>query len=83
MRTTLEIDDDVMAAAQDLARLKKQGLGRTISELARSGLTAPTATVEMRTTDHPLQQPLFTSHGERPTIGFPVGRESTDFSFLG
>ncbi len=39
MRTTLEIADDVMEAAKSLARLKKQGIGQTISELARRGLT--------------------------------------------
>jgi hypothetical protein len=38
MRTTLEIDDDVMVAAKEVARLKNQGIGRTISELARRGL---------------------------------------------
>ncbi|MDX2270249.1 MAG: hypothetical protein NW208_19260 [Bryobacter sp.] len=39
MRTTLDIDDDVLAAAKELARLKQQGLGRTISDLARQSLT--------------------------------------------
>jgi hypothetical protein len=38
VRVTLEIDDDVMDAAKRVARLKGQGLGRTISELARRGL---------------------------------------------
>lgn len=38
MRTTLEIDDDVISAARELARLKGQGLGRAISDLARRGL---------------------------------------------
>ncbi|NWF83823.1 MAG: antitoxin [Bryobacteraceae bacterium] len=38
MRTTLEIDDDVMEAARQMARLKNQGIGRTISDLARRGL---------------------------------------------
>lgn len=38
MRTTLDIDDDVMVAARQLARLKQQGIGRTISDLARRGL---------------------------------------------
>lgn len=38
MRTTLEIDDDVIAAARELSQLKNQGLGRTISDLARRGL---------------------------------------------
>ena len=38
MRTTLDIDDDVMEIARELARLKNQGIGRTISDLARRGL---------------------------------------------
>jgi hypothetical protein len=38
MRTTLEVDDDVMEAARVMARLKNQGIGRTISDLARRGL---------------------------------------------
>jgi len=38
MRTTLEIDDDVMEAVREMARLKNQGIGRTISDLARRGL---------------------------------------------
>jgi len=38
MRTTLEIDDDVMDTPRQMARLKNQGLGRTISDLARRGL---------------------------------------------
>jgi hypothetical protein len=42
MRTTLEIDDDVMLAAREMARLKNQGIGRAISDLARRGL-APEA----------------------------------------
>jgi hypothetical protein len=39
MRTTLEIDDDVMDAARALAQLKNERLGRTISDLVRRGLT--------------------------------------------
>jgi len=38
MRTTLEIDDDVIQAARNLARLRNVGLGRIVSELARRGL---------------------------------------------
>jgi hypothetical protein len=38
MRTTLEIDDDVMQAARELARLKNQPVGRVISDLTRRGL---------------------------------------------
>ena len=43
MRTTLDIDDDVLAAARELARRERRSLGSTISELARAGLRAPAA----------------------------------------
>lgn len=42
MRTTLQLDDDVLAAARVLARLKRTSLGSVISELARQALVAPT-----------------------------------------
>jgi len=45
MRTTLEIDDDVMQAAREIARLKNQGVGRAISDLARRGLAPETSPV--------------------------------------
>lgn len=38
MRTTLDIEDDVLFAAKDLAKLEKKTAGRVISELARKGL---------------------------------------------
>ncbi|HEX4133494.1 MAG TPA: hypothetical protein VHY84_02635 [Bryobacteraceae bacterium] len=37
MRITLEIDDDVMLAAREIARLRNQSVGRAISSLARRG----------------------------------------------
>ena len=43
MRTTLDIEDDVLFAAKDLARREKKTAGRIISELARKGLTGPSA----------------------------------------
>ena len=39
MRTTLTIDDDVVAAARELATLEGRSIGSVISELARRGLT--------------------------------------------
>lgn len=39
MRTTLELDDDVVAAARELAAVSGRSLGATVSELARRGLT--------------------------------------------
>lgn len=40
MRTTLDIDDDVLRAARELARREKKTAGEIISELARKALTA-------------------------------------------
>ena len=39
MRTTLDIDDDVVTAARELAAAEHRTLGAVISELARRGLT--------------------------------------------
>lgn len=39
MRTTLDIDDDVLAAAKALAKRSRQTAGQVISELARRALT--------------------------------------------
>lgn len=39
MRTTLEIDDDVITSAKELAQLEGRSLGSVISDLVRRGLT--------------------------------------------
>lgn len=41
MRTTLDIDEDVLAAAKELARAEGRTMGEIISDLARKGLTSP------------------------------------------
>ena len=41
MRTTLDIADDVLQAAKELARRERKTAGEVISELARAALTAP------------------------------------------
>ncbi len=41
MRTTLDIDDDVLHAAKERARREHKTAGQVISELARAALTAP------------------------------------------
>ncbi len=38
MRTTLTIDDDLLAAARSLARDKSESIGEAVSELIRRGL---------------------------------------------
>lgn len=43
MRTTLDIDEDVLSAAKELARAEGKTMGEVISDLARKGLTAPSA----------------------------------------
>ncbi len=40
MRTTLELDDDLVAAAKDLARREGATIGEVISRLARQSLAA-------------------------------------------
>ena len=40
MRTTLELDDDLITTAKHLARQQGVTLGQVISELARQSLTA-------------------------------------------
>jgi hypothetical protein len=39
VRTTLNLDDDVVSAARELAAGERRSLGSVISELARRGLT--------------------------------------------
>lgn len=46
MRTTLAIDDDVLAAAETIARQTNKTLGEVISELARRSLQPPAAPEE-------------------------------------
>lgn len=57
MRTTLEIDDDVVAAARELAEGQRRSLGSVISELARRGLTPGQVEIE----------------GDLPVIRVPAG----------
>ena len=49
MRTTLDIDDDVLAAAKELAAAGKTTAGQVISDLARKALTpSASQTLEYR-----------------------------------
>lgn len=41
MRTTLDIDDDLLAAAKELARRHGTSAGRVVSDLLRKALTTP------------------------------------------
>ena len=67
MRTTLDIDDDVLQAAKELAQREKRTAGKVLSELARRGLAAPAARSGSRT---PLRHgvPVLASRGESVTL---------------
>lgn len=69
MRTTLDIDEDVLLAAKALARRRRQTAGAVISELARKGLTqaemGSTGTVSDETAFYGFQ-PL-SAHGQPVT----------------
>jgi hypothetical protein len=57
VRTTLDLDEDVIAAARELAAAERRSLGSVVSELARRGLTP--ARVE--------------TDGDLPVIRVPAG----------
>ena len=42
MRTTLTLDDDILELAARQAKLRGVSLGKTVSDLLRRGLSAPT-----------------------------------------
>ena len=48
MRTTLNIDDDVLQAVKERARRTNTTAGRVISELARRALSAPSPAPQVR-----------------------------------
>ncbi|MBI2838330.1 MAG: hypothetical protein HYX75_08455 [Acidobacteria bacterium] len=48
MRTTLDIDSDVLAAAKALATAHKETVGKVVSELARRGLQPAAAGIDRR-----------------------------------
>jgi hypothetical protein len=48
MRTTLEIEDDVLEVAKDLARHQCVSLGKAVSQLLRKGIQSPERGQTMR-----------------------------------
>lgn len=43
MRTTLDLDDDVLASAKEIARRENRTAGQVLSDLARRALTQPSS----------------------------------------
>lgn len=72
MRTTLSIDDDVLAAARERARATGTSVGRVLSDLARRGLVGePGAPRTTSSSDLPGFVPL-------PSRGGVVSNELID-----
>jgi hypothetical protein len=71
MRTTLDIDDDVLLAAKELAKRQRSTAGEVLSGLARQGLLAPASS--------PALSPA-SFFGFRPfsSRGAPVSDETID-----
>lgn len=57
MRTTLNLDDDVLRAVKELARLRGSTAGEVLSELARAALERP-AEAQATRNGVPLLEPL-------------------------
>lgn len=53
MRTTVNLDEDVLQAARELAVVRRSTLGQVLSELARKGLRPDREALEIRN-DVPL-----------------------------
>ena len=67
MRTTLDIEDDVLQAVKELARREGGSAGKVISALARRGL-ASAGMPEKKTPSSRGGVPLLPSRGELVTL---------------
>jgi len=73
MRTTLDIDDDVLQAAKEMARRQQSTAGAVLSELARSALTGHRVASEMV-----AEAPAFYGFRPLPAAGRVVTEEAID-----
>lgn len=65
MRTTLDIDEDILAAAKELARAEGKTAGQVLSDLARRALTGPSV-IPPGLAEGP------STYGEDDWVTFPV-----------
>ncbi len=74
MRTTLDLDDDILQAAKELAAMEGTTAGRIVSDLVRKALTPP------KTTRARNGVPLFSRSGKqtRPITTDQVNRLRDD-----
>ena len=68
MRTTLDIEDDVLQAAKELASRENSTAGRVLSRLARRGLTVPVAGKPKSSQTTRSGVPILPSRGEVVTL---------------
>jgi hypothetical protein len=54
MRTTLDIDDSILAAAKEIAGASNSSAGAVISELARKGLSLGSGQISQRKSGFPV-----------------------------
>lgn len=71
MRTTLDLDDDVLDAARELARARRQSIGAVVSALARAGM-AP------RSIDIVDGLPIIRANADSPVITSDMVRRALD-----
>jgi hypothetical protein len=67
VRTTLDIEDDVLQAAKELAQREGGTAGKIISDLARRGLASPSAKFQ-KSSKPRSGVPLVASRGEVVTL---------------
>lgn len=72
MRTTLQIDDDVLEAARSLAEAENRTLGQVVSHLARKGL----APRPQETTDSGF--PVFAVSAAAPPITLEMVQRASE-----
>jgi hypothetical protein len=70
MRTTLDIEMDVLSAAKEIARQKQVGVGKVVSELLRQALTGNTSPASK-----PQTSPTTTGFDPFPSRGVIVTNE--------
>ena len=67
LRTTLDIDDDLMAAAKELARRERSSAGKVVSRLLRQSLTGARAPLA-KSVGHPRTVAGFKPFPARPGV---------------
>ncbi|MEO7623752.1 MAG: CopG family transcriptional regulator [Gallionella sp.] len=72
MRTTIDIEDDVLAAAKELARMQNVSAGQIVSQLVRQALAGPQGATKS------LQKPGKTGFRPFPSRGVMVNDEQVN-----